>query len=94
MIWKSLHEFEIRANWIRCLVPFLRGSGATCFLSLNAMRTRQQAALTVDPRTFMDALAIRQAILGGYDRDGRAPCTVSALRLERVLMSCGQDYVG
>lgn len=78
----------------RCFVPFLRGYGATRFLSSKTMRSGQQAALGADLLSFMDALSIRRALLGGYDWGGRAACIVAALWPERVagLVSCGQGY--
>ncbi|GGE07201.1 alpha/beta hydrolase [Aureimonas endophytica] len=78
----------------RCLVPYLRGYGATRFLSLDTPRSGQQAALGIDLLAFMDALAIPRAVLGGYDWGGRAACIVAALHPERVtgLVSGGTGY--
>jgi len=84
----------LAAKGFRCLVPFLRGYGPTRFLSLDTMRTGQQAAIAADLLAFMDALSISRALLGGYDWGGRAACIVAALWPERVegLVSCGQAY--
>jgi pimeloyl-ACP methyl ester carboxylesterase len=84
----------LAAQGFRCLVPFLRGYGPTRFLSLDTMRSGQQAALAADLLAFMDALSIDRAFLGGYDWGGRAACIVSALWPERVegLLTCGQAY--
>ena len=68
----------------RTVVPYLRGFGPTRFLSQDTPRSGQQAALGDDLRQLMDALAIRKAVLVGYDWGGRAACIVSALRPERV----------
>jgi pimeloyl-ACP methyl ester carboxylesterase len=68
----------------RVLVPYLRGFGATRFLSGATPRSGQQAALGNDLRELMDALAIPRALLAGYDWGGRAACIVSALWPERV----------
>jgi pimeloyl-ACP methyl ester carboxylesterase len=78
----------------RCLVPYLRGYGATRFLRPQTMRSGQQAALASDLLAFMDALSIPRAVLGGYDWGGRAACIVAALWPDRVkgLVSCGQGY--
>ncbi len=78
----------------RCIVPYLRGYGATRFLSSETMRSGQQAALGNDLLALMDALGIERAVLGGYDWGGRAACIVSALWPERVvgLVSCGTGY--
>jgi len=69
----------------RMIVPFLRGFGQTRFLSNDTLRSGQQAALACDLLSFMDALSIQKAIVGGYDWGGRACCIVSALFPERVI---------
>ena len=74
----------LAADGCRVLVPWLRGYGPTRFLDAASPRSGQQAALGADLRDFMDALAIEQATLGGYDWGGRAACIVAALRPERV----------
>src|SRR6185295_11256937 len=56
--------------WI--IVPYLRGFGPTRFLSPQTNRSGQQAALASDLIALMDALSIKNAILGGYDWGGRA----------------------
>ncbi len=70
----------------RVIVPYLRGFGATRFLSAATPRSGQQAALGNDLRELMDALSIERALLAGYDWGGRAACIVAALWPERV---CG-----
>jgi pimeloyl-ACP methyl ester carboxylesterase len=79
---------------LRCIVPFLRGYGATRFLLDATPRSGQQAAIGSDLLALMDALSIPNAILAGYDWGGRAACIVSALWPERVagLVSCGTGY--
>ncbi|MFC6336290.1 alpha/beta fold hydrolase [Pseudomonas sp. CCM 7891] len=68
----------------RVLVPYLRGYGPTRFINAEVMRSGQQAALAKDLLDFMDALAIPQATLVGYDWGGRAACIVAALWPNRV----------
>jgi len=68
----------------RVIVPYLRGFGATRFLSADTPRSGQQAALGNDLRELMDALAIERAVLAGYDWGGRAACIVAALWPDRV----------
>lgn len=68
----------------RVIVPYLRGFGATRFVSPDTPRSGQQAALGSDLRELMDALEISRAVLAGYDWGGRAACIVSALWPERV----------
>ena len=84
----------LAASGHRCIVPFLRGYGATRFLSPTTPRSGEQAALGADLLSLMDALGIEKAILGGYDWGGRAACIVSALWPERVigLVSAGAGY--
>jgi pimeloyl-ACP methyl ester carboxylesterase len=69
----------LAAAGCRVIVPYLRGYGPTRFLSAETMRSGQQAALAHDLLALMDALAIRQAVLAGYDWGGRAACIVAAL---------------
>jgi pimeloyl-ACP methyl ester carboxylesterase len=74
----------------RVLVPYLRGYGATRFLSAATPRSGEQAALGHDLLQFMRAVGISRAALAGYDWGGRAACVVAALWPERVrcLVSC------
>ena len=72
------------ATGYRVIVPYLRGFGATRFLSAATPRSGQQAALGNDLRELMDALAIKRAVLAGYDWGGRAACIVAALWPQRV----------
>jgi pimeloyl-ACP methyl ester carboxylesterase len=74
----------LAAAGCRIIVPYLRGFGPTRFLSGQAPRSGQQAALGNDLRELMDALSIDRAILAGYDWGGRAACIVAALWPERV----------
>jgi pimeloyl-ACP methyl ester carboxylesterase len=67
----------------RVIVPYLRGYGSTTFLSPSTPRSGEQAALGADLLALMDALAIPQALLAGYDWGGRAACVVAALWPER-----------
>jgi pimeloyl-ACP methyl ester carboxylesterase len=74
----------LAARALRVIVPYLRGYGPTRFLSLNTLRSGQQAALARDLVDLMDALAIPRAALVGYDWGGRAACVVAALWPERA----------
>jgi pimeloyl-ACP methyl ester carboxylesterase len=67
----------------RVVVPHLRGYGTTRFLSEDAMRNGQQAALAVDVINLMDALAIDSAIVAGFDWGARTANVVAALWPER-----------
>jgi pimeloyl-ACP methyl ester carboxylesterase len=68
----------------RVLVPYLRGYGATRFLSSDAFRNGQPSALAVDVIDFMDALKIEKAVLAGFDWGARTADIVAALWPERV----------
>lgn len=74
----------LAAKGHRVIVPYLRGYGPTRFNSPDTLRSGQQAALAQDLLDLMDALAIKQAALCGYDWGGRAACIVAALWPERV----------
>jgi pimeloyl-ACP methyl ester carboxylesterase len=82
---------RLAAAGARVVVPYLRGFGATRFLSSETPRSGQQAALGLDVVALLDALTIPSAVLAGYDWGGRGACVVSALWPERVtgLVSCG-----
>jgi pimeloyl-ACP methyl ester carboxylesterase len=90
----------IAAAGHRVIVPYLRGYGATRFLSPETPRSGQQAVLAHDLLALMDALGVSSAVLAGYDWGGRAACIVAALWPERAtgLVSCGgyniQDIAG
>ncbi len=71
------------AQGCRVLVPYLRGFGPTRFLRADTPRSGEQAALGADLLALMDALALPQAVLAGYDWGGRAACVVAALWPER-----------
>lgn len=67
----------------RAIVPYLRGYGTTRFRSGETMRNGQPSALAVDLVALMDALAIKRAILAGYDWGARTADIVAALWPER-----------
>ena len=69
----------LAARGCRVYVPYLRGYGATRFLSDATPRSGEQAALGSDLLSLLDALAIPRAVLAGYDWGGRAACVVAAL---------------
>src|SRR5262245_15865697 len=80
----------------RVIVPYLRGYGATRFLSSETPRNGQQAALAVDAIALMDALKIEKAILAGCDWRARTVCTMAAPRPERrrALVSASGYLIG
>jgi pimeloyl-ACP methyl ester carboxylesterase len=73
----------LAAAGFRVIVPYLRGYGATRFLSNDTFRNGQPSAIAVDAVAFMDALKIDKAVLGGFDWGARTVNIVSALWPER-----------
>src|SRR5580658_5062781 len=67
----------------RVLVPYLRGYGETRFLSDETPRNAQPAAVAADAISFMDALKIDKAVLGGFDWGGRTANIMAFLWPER-----------
>lgn len=92
------HAYDVAAPMLaesgaRVIVPWLRGHGATRFLSPQTPRSGEQAALGADMLSLMDALEIERAVVGGYDWGGRAACVVAALWPERVTaLVSGNSY--
>jgi pimeloyl-ACP methyl ester carboxylesterase len=80
----------------RVIVPYLRGYGTTRFLSSEAPRNGQPAALAVDVIALMDALGIRKAIVAGCDWGARTANIVAALWPERcqALVSVSGYLIG
>ncbi len=67
----------------RVIVPYLRGYGTTRFLSRHTFRNGQQSVVAIDAIDLMNALAIKQAIIGGFDWGARTANIVAALWPER-----------
>ena len=84
----DIHSFvevapRLASAGYRVIVPHLRGYGTTRFLSKDAVRNGQPAALALDVVSLMDALKIQKAILAGFDWGGRSADIVAALWPER-----------
>jgi pimeloyl-ACP methyl ester carboxylesterase len=67
----------------RVIVPYVRGYGATRFLSSETFRNGQPSAIAVDTIAFVDALKIDKAILAGFDWGARTANIIAALWPER-----------
>lgn len=67
----------------RVIVPYLRGYGATRFLSSETFRNGQQSAVAIDIIALMDALKIEKAIIAGFDWGARTTNIIAALWPER-----------
>ena len=84
----DIHSFvdvapRLAAAGYRVIVPHLRGYGTTRFLSSETFRNGQPSAMAADVIALMDALEIRQAVLGGFDWGARTADIVAALWPER-----------
>jgi pimeloyl-ACP methyl ester carboxylesterase len=73
----------LTAKGFRVIIPHLRGYGTTRFLSTDAPRNGQQAALGADVIALMDALKIEKAHLAGFDWGARTVNIVAAMWPER-----------
>jgi pimeloyl-ACP methyl ester carboxylesterase len=73
----------LAARGYRVVVPYLRGYGATRFLSNETFRNGQQSAVALDGIALMDALKIDKAIIGGFDWGARNANIIAALWPER-----------
>jgi pimeloyl-ACP methyl ester carboxylesterase len=85
----DIHAFadvapRLAAAGYRVIVPYLRGYGGTRFLSAKTLRNGQQGAVAQDIVALMDALKIRQAVLGAFDWGARTACILAAIWPERV----------
>ncbi len=80
----------------RVIVPYLRGYGTTSFLSSATMRNGEQAALALDIIALMDALQIKQAVIGGFDWGARTAAAIAALWPDRckALVSVSGYLIG
>ena len=80
----------------RVIVPYLRGYGATRFLSSETPRNGQQSVVAVDAIALMDALKIEKATIAGFDWGARTADIVAALWPERckALVSVSGYLIG
>jgi pimeloyl-ACP methyl ester carboxylesterase len=80
----------------RVIVPYLRGYGTTSFLSSATLRTGEQAAVALDIIALMDALKIKQAVIGGFDWGARTAAVIAALWPDRckALVSVSGYLIG
>ncbi|MET8202779.1 alpha/beta fold hydrolase [Micromonospora taraxaci] len=84
----DIHSFVdvvplLTAAGYRVVVPYLRGHGTTRFLSDDAVRNGEPAAMGLDLVALMDALHIDSAKLAGFDWGARTADVVAALWPER-----------
>jgi len=72
------------AHGYRVIIPYLRGYGATTFLSPDTFRNAQPARVALDIVAFMDALHIDRVTIGAFDWGARTANIIAALWPERV----------
>ena len=86
----------LASSGYRVIVPYVRGYGATRFLSSETFRNGQPSALAVDTIAFMDALKIPKAIFAGFDWGARTADIIAALWPERckALVSVSGYLIG
>jgi pimeloyl-ACP methyl ester carboxylesterase len=85
----DIHSFGavaaiLASNGFRAITPFLRGYGATRFISADTMRSGEPAATAMDLIEFMDALHLRSAVLAGFDWGARTADAAAALWPDRA----------
>jgi len=78
------------------IVPYLRGYGATRFLSSETPRNGQQSVVALDAIALMDALQIERAVVAGFDWGARTANIIAALWPQRckALVSVSGYLIG
>jgi pimeloyl-ACP methyl ester carboxylesterase len=86
----------LAAAGYRVIVPYLRGYGATRFVSDDVPRNGQQSVFAADAIALMDGLGIREAVIAGCDWGARTACIIAALWPERckALVSVSGYLIG
>ena len=86
----------LAARGYRSIVPYLRGYGATRFLSSRMPRNAQQSVLALDAIALLDALSIERAIVAGFDWGARTANILAALWPQRcqALVSVSGYLIG
>src|ERR671932_203824 len=86
----------LAARGYRSIVPYLRGYGATRFLSSRMPRNAQQSVLALDAIALLDALRIERAIVAGFDWGARTANIIAALWPQRcqALVSVSGYLIG
>jgi pimeloyl-ACP methyl ester carboxylesterase len=97
----DIHSFvdvapSLASAGYRVIVPYLRGYGATRFLSSDTLRNGQQSVIALDIIALMDALKIEKAIIAGCDWGARTADIIAALWPERckALVSVSGYLIG
>ena len=84
----------LAARGYRVIVPSLRGYGTTTFRSSETTRNGQQTVFAADTIALMDALQIKQAVIGGFDWGSRTTAILGTLWPERCKgLVCVSGYL-
>jgi pimeloyl-ACP methyl ester carboxylesterase len=86
--WSSVAK-RLRASGWRTIIPYLRGSQPTRFLSPNTPRFGAGVALAQDAMDLADALGLKRFAVVGHDWGARAAYTMAALYPERLSAIAG-----
>ncbi|KQR00873.1 alpha/beta fold hydrolase [Deinococcus sp. Leaf326] len=79
----------LQAAGYRTIVPYLRGFGATRFLSEETPRDGRGVALAQDALDLLNALHVKQCAVVGHDWGARAAYTLATLAPERFTAIAG-----
>jgi pimeloyl-ACP methyl ester carboxylesterase len=75
---------DLQAAGYRTIVPYLRGFGATSFLSADTMRSGEIVAMAQDAIDLADALGLNTFAVVGHDWGARIGYTLAAAAPQRV----------
>jgi pimeloyl-ACP methyl ester carboxylesterase len=82
--WRAVAQLLQAAGW-RTIIPYLRGTAPTRFLSDDTPRVAPGVALAQDAIDLLDALQLERAAVVGHDWGARTAYTLAALFPERVI---------
>jgi pimeloyl-ACP methyl ester carboxylesterase len=81
--WRTVARHLQAAGW-RTIMPYLRGTSPTQFLSPDMPRVASGVALAQDAIDLLDGLRLTQVVVVGHDWGARAAYTLAALFPARV----------
>jgi pimeloyl-ACP methyl ester carboxylesterase len=81
--WRAVAQHLQDAGW-RTIIPYLRGTAPTRFLSGDTPRVAPGVALAQDAIDLLDALQLERVAVVGHDWGARTAYTLAALFPERV----------
>jgi pimeloyl-ACP methyl ester carboxylesterase len=81
--WREIADTLATSGW-RVIVPDIRGTGATTFLSPTTPRDGSEVALVQDTLDLANALGLRRFCVVGHDWGARTAYSLAALIPERI----------